>query len=244
MNDLSQLMWRNLRSGELAELSARNAIVLVPVGAVEQHGPHLPVETDTRLAEEVCIRAARLLGRTHPTVVAPSIWCGFSEHHMAYAGTISVRFQTFSALLHDVCETVQRHGGNVDALRIIVGTLSRELTHPVHGLTYCHLADCAAAYSDILDDQENVLHAGEAETSMMLVLARAWVDEEAMLNASNVKFTFAKDRDIYGWLRFDQLSETGVNGITKNSSAEKGEALLTEGAKAVAAVTARTFDLV
>ncbi len=90
MNDFSPLMWRNLRSGELAVLSAKNAIVLVPVGTVEQHGSHLPVETDTRLAKEVCIRAARRLGRTYPTVVAPLIWCGLSEHHMGYAGTISV----------------------------------------------------------------------------------------------------------------------------------------------------------
>ncbi len=139
---------------------------------------------------------------------------------------------------------VNGHGGNVDALRIVVGTLSRELTHPVHGLTYCHLSDCAAAYSDILEDQDNVLHAGEAETSMMLVLARGRIDEDAMLNEPSVKFAFAKDRDIYSFLRFDQLSETGVNGITKNSSVEKGEALLTEGAKAVAAATAGTFDLV
>lgn len=254
MTQSNPVRWRQLRSPELAALAEDDAVVLLPVGSIEQHGPHLPVETDSRLAEEVSFRAAEALATTHPAVVAPTLWCGLAEHHMGFAGTISVSFATFAAILRDVCHSIQRHGfrsimivnghgGNIAALQVLVGELSRSLAHPVKALTYCHLADCAAAYSDILEDQKNVHHAGEAETSMMLVLAPDRVDEVSMRTAPNALFSFASAKGVYRFQRFDDLSETGVNGITRRSTAAKGEVLLTAGAKAVAEAVRAEFDL-
>lgn len=249
---IAPIRWKDLRSPELDQLAENDAIVLLPVGAIEQHGPHLPVETDSRLAEEISLRAAEMLNPNTLTVVAPTVWCGLSEHHMGYAGTISIRYETFAAILRDVCDTIQRHGfskimivnghgGNVAALKVIVGVLSRELAHPVYALTYCHLDTCATGYADVLEDQKNVLHAGEAETSMMLVLTPDRIDGQSMSDAPNKCFDFASDREIYRFYRFDELSETGVNGVTKNASRAKGEALLQIGAKAVAEALSAEF---
>ena len=138
---------------------------------------------------------------------------------------------------------VNGHGGNVDALRIIVGMLTRELLHPVRALTYCTLAACAKDYAEILEDQQSVLHAGEAETSMMLVLADEYIDQDTVLNAPNEAFGAAKNRDVYEFIPYELLSETGVNGSTKNSTATKGELLLKAGASAVQQVVTRVFQL-
>ena len=252
MDHNQTLRWTELRSPELAALCENDAIVLLPVGSIEQHGPHLPVETDSRLAEEVSVRAAGLVSATHAIVVAPTVWTGLSEHHMGFAGTISVSFSTFAAVLKDICETIQRHGfkklmlvnghgGNIAALQVLVGELSRALPHPVKALTYCHLESCAQAYADILEDQTKVHHAGEAETSMMLVVTPDRVDREAMLNAPNALFDFTSTNRPYKFTRFDEFSKTGVNGITRNANADKGEALLAAGAEAVADVLRQEF---
>ena len=65
------------------------AIAVLPLAAVEQHGPHLPVGVDTILCEAVCKVAAETLASEMPVVVAPTLWCGMAEHHMAYGGTFT-----------------------------------------------------------------------------------------------------------------------------------------------------------
>ena len=76
--------------------NARRAtpIVIVPIGATEQHGPHLPVMVDHRLAHEVAVRAARLVAEHEPIVVTPVIPFGMSEHHMSLGGTLTLDFAT------------------------------------------------------------------------------------------------------------------------------------------------------
>ena len=81
--------------------------VVVPCGAVEQHGPHLPLCMDADHAEALAALVAQLLGRT---LVAPTIRVGCSSHHLAFAGTISFRAETFEAICQDYCTSLARHG--------------------------------------------------------------------------------------------------------------------------------------
>jgi creatinine amidohydrolase len=81
--------------------------VVVPCGAVEQHGPHLPLCMDADHAEALAALVAQLLGRT---LVAPTIRVGCSSHHLAFAGTISFRAETFEAICQDYCASLARHG--------------------------------------------------------------------------------------------------------------------------------------
>jgi creatinine amidohydrolase len=81
--------------------------VVVPCGAVEQHGPHLPLCMDADHAEALAALVAQRLGRT---LVAPTIRVGCSSHHLAFAGTISFRVETFEAICQDYCTSLAHHG--------------------------------------------------------------------------------------------------------------------------------------
>src|SRR5215207_4069786 len=95
------LLWQHLTSDELAEAREAGAMVVVPVGAIEQHGIHLPVETDARLSTVVSQLAAKRVSAL-PVLVAPSLPFGFSPHHLSHAGTISLRLDTYLAVLGDI----------------------------------------------------------------------------------------------------------------------------------------------
>jgi creatinine amidohydrolase len=109
--------------------------VLIPAGAVEQHGPHLGILKDAAWAEAIGVEVARELGET---LVAPVIRPGTSEHHMGFAGTITYRPETLMAVLEDYCRSLDTHGfehlvifsmhgGNFPALNARLPTLAKEL---------------------------------------------------------------------------------------------------------------------
>ena len=116
---MAEVEWARLKAHELRDLANRNAVVVLPVAAMEQHGPHLPVQVDSRLATEVSIRAARKAFSDRPTVVLPVIWCGLSEHHMPFGGTITLDYQTIRHMLN--LETVDTYEGTFDIHSLILG---------------------------------------------------------------------------------------------------------------------------
>src|SRR3984957_6180870 len=92
--------WRKLRADQLRDLSKRDAIVILPVASLEQHGPHLPVEVDSMLGETVAARAAaKIAARGQAVVVLRVLWTGLSEHHMSFGGTITVDNAAFAAVV-------------------------------------------------------------------------------------------------------------------------------------------------
>ena len=99
---MSEIDWSRLKASEIKALAARNAIVIVPIGATEQHGPHLPSMVDWRCVHEVSHRAARIMEKTTPTVVTPTIPFGMSEHHMSLNGTITLDYATMYAVIRCV----------------------------------------------------------------------------------------------------------------------------------------------
>ena len=187
---MAEVEWVNLKAYELRDLAVRGAMVIVPVGSTEQHGPHLPVQVDALLAGEVSRRAARRAWDTAPVVVMPPVWTGLAEHHMSLGGTITLDYATFAALLGDICHSIARHGfgrililnghgGNITGLNVLTGELAQELDAIVAMACYWTLDAAAEAFADILEVQTNVRHAGEAETSMLLALRPDLVDMEA-----------------------------------------------------------------
>lgn len=102
------LLLADLSSPETADLLPRLDLVLIPVGAHEQHGPNIAVSTDTVSAESLCQAAAALAG---PRVaVAPAIPWGISWHHMHFPGTITLRPETLTAILEDIVSSLHAHG--------------------------------------------------------------------------------------------------------------------------------------
>ena len=94
---IMQTEWRKLRADELREQAREDAIVILPVASLEQHGPHLPVEVDSMLGETVAARTAgKVLAGGQKVLVLPVLWTGLSEHHMSFGGTVTLDNATFA----------------------------------------------------------------------------------------------------------------------------------------------------
>jgi creatinine amidohydrolase len=250
MTRATNVQWMNLKASELRELATQNAIVIVPVASVEQHGPHLPVQVDTLLASEIALRAARAFAGQVPIVVAPAVWSGLAEHHMSFGGTITLDLATFHAVLRCVCRSLVRHGfrrilllnghgGNEAALNVIVGELAIEFEAPIATITYWKAA--AKSFAEILERQKTVRHACEAETSMMLALAPELVDVSRLSEAngpSSPEFDQVVGEGAYRWRSFAARTATGVIGDAALATAAKGQRLLDAAAARIAEMIA------
>jgi creatinine amidohydrolase len=218
--------WARMRASELRASAEQDAIVIVPIGATEQHGPHLPVMVDHRLAFEVAARAARLVSEHEPAIVAPAMPYGMSEHHMSLGGTLTFDFATMAAVTRCICESAIRqgfrrifilngHGGNIAALETIVTELTVKHMLPIACSTYWQMA--APEIAALLERQEGVLHACEAETSMIMALESDDVDHDVLSQCQGELVPGAsaiKDVNpgIYRWRQLGTRSLTGVIG--------------------------------
>ena len=240
-----EIEWWRLKAGELNALAARNAVVIVPVGSTEQHGPHLPTQVDSLLVGEIARRAARRAGDL-PIVVTPTVWCGLAEHHISLGGTLSLDFPTFFAVLRCLCRSLVRqgfsrilllngHGGNIAALTVVVNELAVELDAPIATTSYWPLAK--EEFAAILERQKTVRHACEAETSMLLALKPELVDMSRAADAvgpterelAEVTGTEAAHR----WRSFKSRTSHGAIGDPRSATPEKGERLLEAASAAV-----------
>lgn len=240
------VLFSDLRWPELKALADEDTIVIVPIAAIEQHGPHLPVATDTMLAREVAKRAAGISAKTTPTLVTECIWTGLSEHHMVFGGTLTLDFSSFFQLISGVVRSLHRHGfrkicllnahgGNIAALQTVVEELTRELGLKLFTATYWTLG--AKEMAAHLERQKSIRHACEAETSMMMAIAPELVDPARFEEAA-----CPDPRDIggnphdgaYRWVSFAKRTSSGALGDPRVATAEKGERLLETAANCVA----------
>ena len=241
---MAEVEWGRLKAAEIRALAERDAVVIVPVASLEQHGPHLPTATDTVLVSEVAARAARLAADRHPILVTPCVWTGLSEHHMAFNGTVTLDFAAFATVIRGIVESLVRHGfericllnghgGNIAALRTITDELTYEFDVPIVSGTYWHVA--AAALDPLLERQNTIRHACEAETSMMLALVPDLVDQSKFAEADCEEAPGMGGSDgFYRWRGFDEKTSTGAIGFPSAASAEKGERLLDAAARGIA----------
>lgn len=216
------------------------AVVIVPVGAIEQHGPHLPLDVDIHFATAV---ADGVAARTDGVLVAPPVSWGLSGSHMDFAGTLTLSAATMKALLEDIGESLIHHGFRKIAFvvahnsnRPLVSIVARELGQR-HGLpllvAFCTDFAAAAFAATRVSELGGELHAGELETAVELHLrpevvrmdraVAAPVDAKAQLGMSMAS------NDMYGkglvQVGFD-LSEqapAGVMGDPTVATAAVGE---------------------
>ncbi|TQF78742.1 creatininase family protein [Elioraea sp. Yellowstone] len=253
-----QVEWARMTAPELRALAERDALVVLPVASLEQHGPHLPTMVDTRLATEVTIRAARHLAVREPVVVLPCQWMGMSEHHFPFGGTISLDYATFAAVLGCVARSVKAcgfrrlfvvngHGGNTEPLAVAMRELAVAHDMAIAGATYWITA--AEAFAAILDRQRNIQHACEGETAMMMALEPDLVRRDRLEEAASGpgsahsgEVAGVTSPDGVGIQRFRSFAErvpgTGVRGDPRAATPAKGEALLQAAAANLAAAMA------
>ena len=226
---------------EVAELDREQTVVIVPTAAVEQHGPHLPLETDAFLCTRVAEEAADRAWSGGPVLVAPTLAYGSSAHHMAFAGTLTLAAPTFLAVVREVCGglaehgfrrllVVNGHGGNSALAREAVQQVSLEA--PVLAVSVDYWAFAREVAADVRDSPPGgMAHACEFETSLMLHLRPESVRQELVRREIPEPRLAAERLDLFaagvvaaGW-RTHELSSSGVLGAPDLATAEKGERL-------------------
>lgn len=232
------LEWMKLTAAEVQQAAAENALVIVPVASLEQHGPHLCTGTDIILGGNVALETAkRLQAGGMPVIVTPVVWTGLAEHHMAFGGTVTLDSSVFLALLHGVVGSVARHGfqrvmllnghgGNAEAIGTAATELAVEFGIRVAGATYWHMVPEVIA--PLLEAQPTLMHACEAETSMVWHLMPEGVRPDRLPEAVGPKSSRVEGQPPGLLMRrsFREISETGVVGDARTASAEKGAKLL------------------
>lgn len=213
---------------EAAERGGAGALLLLPVGSLEQHGEHLPVGTDSMLVEAVALRAAGLARRD--VVVAPTVWTGLSPHHVRLGVTVTLEPELLLQLVRSIINclrpwfsdvvVVNGHGGN----RGWLGALALVEECPV--VSYWELVDAALLRELFAVDRGSIGHAGQAETSAMLRVA------PDLVGASTSSFEpIARANDS---LLIPDMGASGVLGDPAAASAEAGERFLTVSSSALA----------
>lgn len=207
--DLADAVWPSVRS---------DALVLVPVGSTEQHGPHLPLSTDTVIAQAVAERTADALP-AGPPLVAPAIAYGASGEHADFPGTISMGHDALRIVITETVRSlalwagrvvfVNGHGGNTVALDAAVGRLRAE----GHDVAW---TGCGVPYGDA--------HAGFTETSVMLHLAPDLVVRSDAVTGNTRPLAELMPELVAHGVR--AVSPSGVLGDPAGASAEEGREIV------------------
>jgi creatinine amidohydrolase len=229
-----QEMWRH----ELEAALQRNPVVIVPVGSVEQHGPHCPPDVDVSVPFHLAVAVAQAI-EEFPVLVAPPILYGFTHYNMGFAGTLTLRLETFIDVLCDVCRSlkangferiilVNGHGGNVAPQRAASVKLSEEDVWALP-LTYWDMAaDEIEAWAEADKGGIGIGHAGEWETSLQLYLRPHLVAQDKITRNDwpRTEGRFSPRLARYAaWPERHREAPLGIVGDPVVASAAKGERL-------------------
>ena len=233
--------WRDMGRDDFADPAIGDAVAVLPVGAVEQHGPHLPTGTDAILAEEYIARVVAQMPDDLPLIFLPVQQVGWSEEHLEVPGTLTSNWQHLLPVWMDICLSVKRaginriilinsHGGNVPIMEILMQDLR---VH--HGMVASFTNWLRFGYPDGLFDADEIaygIHGGAVETSLMLAFAPGLVDmgkagvfpsRQQELAETNEHLRFYGRKGM-GW-KLSDLNGNGVVGDASVASADKGEKL-------------------
>jgi creatinine amidohydrolase len=224
---MSLLEWASLDRESIARAFPETVVVL-PIGALEQHGPHLATGTDFISATEIVGRAARKAAK--PVLVLPPVPYGLSHYHTQFGATVALRAETLSRALNEICESVRLcgaktlfiingHGGN----RGICTTTALEMSTQdfrVFGISYWDLAP-ETAKKLFAADQGSVGHAGQAETSIVAAIRPDLFRPARPIPHEPIGPSL-------GLTAIQRLGATGVSGDPAAASVELGERFIDE----------------
>ena len=244
------MLFAELTAPEIRSLSRESTVVIAPIAAMEQHGLHLPVSTDTILAGAVAAGVEKLL----PTqaLVLPVLWLGASDHHLPRGGTLTSPLPTYEQILVDLLTPLLRdgfvrvlilngHGGNIDPLRVALRRLDGEFPRAIlTGAAYWDLAGPELARL-CEGPRKEMGHACEIETSMVLHLRPDLVKLD---RAKNDPDDTPEGLNGLSWARdFVRRTDHGVVGYPESADAERGRLMLEAAVAKVAEVARRVLEL-
>ncbi|MFM9874709.1 MAG: creatininase family protein [Fimbriimonadaceae bacterium] len=234
---LNELTWQDVNA-----LDRVRTVVIIPMGAVEQHGPHLPLGTDTFLASAAAGEIAAIAADV--SLLTPCMWLGASLHHTPFPGTLSHSFEGFHENIRQIVNSladhnfikfmaINGHGGNIESMKIVF----RDLRHKRPNLQLA-----ATNYFDFIEPAllqkmkgpiKGIRHACEAEVSLMLHKHPNLVRKDRLRDDG-----LASNPEILGLIsNFDEITEEGSFGYATLATPELGaklwESIIKNGAKAV-----------
>lgn len=231
------MIWDQLTSEEVKDLN-KDIPIILPIAATEQHGPHLPLATDRMIGEHF----ANKIHETIPdqVLILPTVGIGCSDHHMDFSGTLTLSHAVFINQVEQIIKSVAHHGfykvillnshgGNLGAGQVVVEKVGYE--HP-------ELQIVMTSWWQIARDQllkitdagfGGVGHAGEFETSLMMLIAPDLVRNELIERGKNESSFDWANADLLhspraSWYRtMKQLTPNGIYGDPRAASAAKGK---------------------
>lgn len=230
--------WMDMTTVEFSTSDTSNWVAVLPVAAIEQHGPHLAVATDTAIAEAYIAATLAKLPEDLPVTFLPIQAVGKSNEHIASPGTLTLSWETLTRVLIEIGESVSRagvrklvlvnsHGGNVPILDIVARELRISRKMLVAATHWTRLPQLGTLYSDF--ERTFGIHGGEAETSIMLAARPDLVRMEHARKFHSAQERFAQrfkhlrahGPAAFGWQAQD-LSPDGTVGDAALATPEKG----------------------
>jgi creatinine amidohydrolase len=240
--------WGDIYWSDVTAASAANWIAVLPLAAIEQHGPHLPLGTDVMIAAAYLARVRALLPAELPAVFLPPQPVGISTEHTAYPGTLTlpadVAIKSWMALGESVARAgirklvmVSSHGGNSAAMALVAQELRAQCGLLAVTTGWSRFGTPAGLFT--AEEARHGIHGGAIETSIMLAAHPELVRVDQIANFQ--PRTVAMDQD-YRWLnahrpapfawQAQDLHPSGAIGNATAANAEKGRQLLDHGARA------------
>jgi creatinine amidohydrolase len=239
--------WQDMTTVEFGALDRERVIALLPVAAIEQHGPHLPVSVDATINHGVLEHALGLMPDTLPVTILPALPVGKSDEHGGFAGTLSLSAETLIRLWSEVGDSVARagirklvlfnsHGGQPQMLDVVASGLRNRHRMLAVAVNVYRLYEAQAMFPTA--ELQHGIHAGAVETSIMLHLAPELVRLDQAAKAPSLSETMQADFRYlspigraapFAWQTQD-LNPTGVCGDPTLADAEHGRRLVEQAA--------------
>ena len=263
---ITSRFWADLKSPDFARIDLARCIAVLPVAAIEQHGPHLPLNVDTTLVEGVIDATLPHLHADLPVYFLPTQAIGFSPEHTRFAGTLTLKAETILRLWTEMAESVaasgvkklvllNSHGGQVGLLDVVARDLRARLDMLVYSVNSFNLPlldERGESIATLFSAHEHRfgIHAGDIETSMMLALKPEQVD---MTKAQNFQSTSQDRADKFSILgdgrsaklawQMQDYNPHGAAGDAAAATAAKGYALLDAMGRSLALLLAQIDQL-
>ena len=243
MAEMPRRYWQDMTTTDFARLDRARVIALLPVAAIEQHGPHLPVAVDACINQGLIEHLAARLPDDLPVTILPLMPIGKSNEHTAFPGTLTLSAETLIRLWTEIGESVARagvrklvilnsHGGQPQIMDIVARDLRVRLKMFVVALSYWGVGKPPGLFPD--SEQRHGIHGGSGETSMMLYLRPDLVREAERRNFVPASIAWSREYSLLeaeggrigiGWMTQD-LNADAACGDATDADAERGRRLL------------------